>query len=340
VAVAPPAQALCLPAPWFVEPATGMMGPVALDLPQAMVTRLLHAPPVPVEYVEQVRAELSRRVPGMALPAPKVPALAEDVRGPMRPRLRLFVLRLEMPEWVRGGLASMVMPRARLAFTYDGLALEAHDRRTAIVRNGRVFRVRRDAGAETAAMQRLKDLGFVRADAVITPWGDETEPGELTLATERDWLEVMLHEVPKLRQDGWLIELADDFPYNILEVQGDWTAELSESSGIDWLELHLGVMVDGQRIDLVPALLRIIASAGQADTDLPGMLDRPDGDSPFLVPIDDGRLLSVPLGRVRPILLALWELFSGGGLNPAQGARFTRLDAIGIAALEDIAGIV
>ena len=341
--LAPPAIALCLPAPWFAEPATGLVGPLQLGLPAGVVTRLLHAPPVPVAHVERVRAELTRRVPNMALPAPQLPEPPEEIRAPMRPHLRLFAETMPVPDFGRmyGTSADPeLLSRAHLSFGYGAFTVEAHDRRTIVARGRRLYHIARDAGAEADAMRQLKELGFVRPDDGMMGWRIRTVTSDLTLDSDDAWFDVMLHDVPRLRDAGWTIDIEASFPFRISEADGDWTAELTEGSGIDWLELHLGAMVDGQRVDLVPSLLRMIAGADQAEADLVEMLEGHDDAMPFLVPLADGRLLSVPLGRVRPILLALWELFTGGGLNPAEGARFTRLDAAGVAALEDVAGIV
>ena len=75
-----------------------------------------------------------------------------------------------------------------------------------------------------------------------------------------------------------------------------------EGSGIDWLELHLGVMVDGERVDLVPALHPPIARPEAS-----ALTEGPD-DKPFVLPLPDGRLLSLPMARIRPTLQALLEL--------------------------------
>ena len=50
-----------------------------------------------------------------------------------------------------------------------------------------------------------------------------------------------------------------------LSADADIEAELVEGSGIDWLELHLGVTVDGEQVDLVPALVRLIARPEAAE---------------------------------------------------------------------------
>ncbi len=52
-----------LPAPWYVNPGSGTMGPVGLDLAPRVVARLLNAPSIPPEAAAEVREQLSRRAP-------------------------------------------------------------------------------------------------------------------------------------------------------------------------------------------------------------------------------------------------------------------------------------
>jgi len=332
-----PARAMLVPAPWFIEPETGLAGPLQLDVPAGVATHLLRAPPVPPEHADQVRAELTRRLPRLALPAPVPPERAEPLQDPLRPHLRLFAERIARSnDWSRGGGSPDPMPLARIRFGYGPFRLEPGEQRSIMAHDRRLYRLQRSERAEAAVLKRLRGLGFMSVALGIGTWQASQRHGDLMLGSEEAWLHFVLHELPKLRAEGWDVEVADDFPYRIAETEGDWTAELHEGSGIDWLELHLGVMIDGQRLDLVPSLLMMIAGTEHAGIDMAELLDEHDDDKPFLVPLNDGRLLSVPLGRVRPILLALWELFTGG----AEGARFTRLDAAGLAGLEDLPGVV
>ncbi|HET8996030.1 MAG TPA: DEAD/DEAH box helicase, partial [Acetobacteraceae bacterium] len=339
--LAPPAVAMLIPAPWFVEPETGLLGPLEVDMPAGVASRLLRAPPVPLEHVERVRTELTRRVPHMALPQPDVPPPPEVLDAPLRPHLLLTTADMPVPGYGRylGGEVRP-QPLAKLRYGYGPFLLAMGDRRPVMARERRLYRLTRDADAEAAAHQRLQALGLTHFPGAVSSWHTHPWLNDLMLPSDEAWIAFLLRDAPELRRDGWTVEVADNFPFRLAEAEGEWTAELAEGSGIDWLELHLGVMVDGQRIDLVPALLAMIESADRSGADLAQMVDGHDGALPFLVPLRDGRLLSLPLGRIRPILLALWELFNGGGLDPSQGARITKLDATSVAALEEVAGVV
>ena len=92
--------------------------------------------------------------------------------------------------------------------------------------------------------------------------------------------------------------------------------------------------VDGERVDLVPALVRLISRPEAA-----ALIEGAD-DKPFVLTLLDGRLLSLPMARIRPTLQALLELWSSGGIDAdAEKIGFSRLDAADLADLEQRTGL-
>jgi SNF2 family DNA or RNA helicase len=98
--------------------------------------------------------------------------------------------------------------------------------------------------------------------------------------------------------------------------------------------------VDGERVDLVPALVALLEADG---ADLLAA-DADDDDTPIFLPLSDGRILAIALARVRPILSMLQELFAARGLGPGAGRLgISRLEAAALAALDEaaqLAGLV
>jgi len=339
-----PTTLLRVPEPWYVEPATGTLGPVALEMPAPLARRLLAAPVVPPEQAAQVRSELARRLPKVALPVPDELPPPEEVNEAPRPHLLLLTGSPPLAaSFHRYGSGSSI-PLARVSFGYGPFLVRPNERRTTMARGGRLYHLVRHRDAEEQAVERLEETGLERVGRVVVSWYPNPWSDDLMLPADHDgsaWLGFLLHEVPALRSEGWTVEIADDFPVRLAEPDGDMSAALEEGSGIDWLELHLGVMVDGQRLDLVPSLVAMINTSETMGLDLTEKLNGADGDEPFLVPLKDGRFLPLPLPRIRPILLSLIELFARGGIDPEDGGRvrFTRLDAADVAALEEASGV-
>jgi len=345
---APPATLLRVPEPWYAEPATGTLGPISLDLPAPLARRLLAAPAVAPEQAARVRQELARRMPSLAVPAPDELPPPEVLNEKPRPHLLLHTGSPPLPHGMTHGMprhgVAPAIPLARLSFGYGPFVVATTERRATMARGGKLYRLVRQRDAEERLAQRLSGIGFDRVGRIAPSWYANPWADDLMLPGDHDgaaWLRVMLHDLPALRAEGWEIEIADDFPVRLAEPEGDLSAALEEGSGIDWLELHLGVMVDGERVDLVPSLVAMIAGSDALGLGLPDKLNEADDDEPFLVPLRDGRFLPLPLPRIRPILLALTELFARGGVDPASGGiRFTRLDAADVAALEEATGVV
>ena len=187
-----------------------------------------------------------------------------------------------------------------------------------------------------AALTRLHRLGFGQIGRHHLLPASHPHAGDLMLMDPDPaaWIEFMLEDVPQLRAEGWLIEVADSFPLRLVSPTGGLSVEIREGSGIDWFELDLGVVLDGERINLVPALLDLIADAGsQLESGAGALAD--DDMPPLLLPLPDGRVLAVPFAQVRPILLPLLELFAGAELDEQAGTiRLSRRNAADLALLE------
>jgi superfamily II DNA or RNA helicase len=341
-----------IPAPWYAEPHAGVIGPVALGLPDRLVARLLNAPSIPPEAAAEVRQQLARRMSVAQVPAPAPAEMrapehlqAQQPQAAPRPHLRLISGTLPSdPSQGRGsakvlGRGLYAVPLARLSYVYGALTLprSTKPQPRLAAQNGTFYDVGRDRAAEAEILTELTSLGFASVHEVVPVYFQHAHTDDFALresGANPTWLQIVTQEVPRLRDAGWTIDIDPDFPVQVLSADAEIEAELIDGSGIDWLELHLGVTVDGQQLDLVPALIRLIARPEAA-----ALLDGPD-DKPFVLPLLDGRLLSLPMSRIRPTLLALLELWASGGVDADAGQiGFSRLDAADLSALEERTGL-
>ena len=357
---------LLLPAPWCINLASGAVAPVDAGMPPAVATRLLAAPAIPAEAAPRVAEELARRLPEHAVATPAVPGPAEPLRGPVVPHLTLTLATLPFDPAQRATRrypfsGSYEVPIAQLAHGYGPLVLPfgGEEPPAVIAHDGKLYRLQRDQAGEAAMLRRMKGIGFAPINQVAPVPIAFRHGTDFVLDDDSDgtdWLHVLTREVPALRASGWQVVVTPEFPIRLVEPEGPLEAmleeglgraapgaitedggEVTEGSGIDWLELHLGVVVDGQRIDLIPILVMLIANgAGAALV----RTDDGDEDAPFLVPLPDGRLLALPRARIRPIMLALIEIFTSGGIATGSSkVRFSPHDAAELALLEEESGL-
>ena len=348
LALPAPLIALRLAIPWYVDPATGVMGPVEINLPARLVHAMLAAPALPPAIAGRVREEMARRWPSQTLPAPTQLAPPQRLRESLQPHLLLLAGELPFdPTLITpAGRYRSAQPTgshrvalARLSWRYGPINLPAgtaFQQERVVQQGGVMFALIRDRAAEEQAAETAHSLGLGQISHYhFLP---DTHPHARDLAMidpdPAAWLEFVLGDVPRLREDGWLVDIADDFPLRLVEPSGDISFELTERSGIDWFDLDLGVMLDGQRISLVPALLDFIANTGMDAVASLGV-DTDDRALPMLLPLPDGRLLTIPLARLRPILAPLLELFSGAEIDDQAGTlRLSRRNAGDLALLE------
>ena len=213
-------------------------------------------------------------------------------------------------------------PIARLAWKYGPITLMAGDESRVATYDKVAYAVPRDQRAENRARTRLTGAGFDTVGSVVYTSGPGGHDLVLLDPTPGAWLRFMLEELPGLRDAGWDIRIDESFPHKVADAAGaDITFDLRQPTGTDWLDLNLGILVDGQRIDLAAALARRLASP------------EPMNPRPLLVALPDGRTLPIPFDRIAPILAPLLDLFES---RPGQSGpiRVARHDAAALAALE------
>ncbi len=244
-----------------------------------------------------------------------LPQYSVSVRSGVRPQAALTLRSTEQGD------------SALLGFVYDGLRAGAdpHGELTRVGAQG-IERIERHAQDEAAAWAALD------AEGLRPPDGAPALAGELRLDSGRAWLRFMDEGLPRLRAQGWLIELAPGFRFDLSDID-DWYARVDEEpagAGQDWLDLELGIVVHGQPVPLLPVLVQLIR---QAPRDFePAALEARADDEPLLATLPDGARVALPWGRVKPILRTLGELYFSDRIGSAL--RLPALDLARLAELE------
>ncbi|MDH3660456.1 MAG: SNF2-related protein, partial [Alphaproteobacteria bacterium] len=341
-----PATVLPLTPPHYLDRDEGEIGVIESDMPARLAAAFAEAPMVKPSDVPTLVSALDKALPDQPLPRPVAlrKRRLQDVEP--KPHLRLMATLLNYRRtryWETP--ASDFAPIARLSFGYDGTRINAADKKRELnhVDGSEIVSIQRRTSAEKAHRARLEDLGFERVedvglfDLTSDQKGDfvlmASEGEEGVVDPEQALLEFSYHHVPALRAEGWTVEVDEDYPIHIADAGEDWFAEVEEGSGIDWFGVELGIMVDGERVSVLPLLLDLLETM-QYGAHL-GDLEALTADEITFVPLEDGRLLPLESERLRPLLAALFELFEMGAigedgdlrLNPMQAADLADLAA-------------
>jgi superfamily II DNA or RNA helicase len=188
-----------------------------------------HALRVPTDEANDLVAELNRltRLPSLALPAELE---IQETQPVMRPRLRL-----RAPGRKPWGADDRL--QGELSFDYEGTIVPDGDFSRGIFDAQRRRVVLRDGNGETAARDRLRELGF-RFET------DSETGGQVPRLTSKNLpkaVKALLLENWHVEADGKLYRRAGNFQVDV-------------TSGIDWFDLSARVDFDGQVVTL-PTLL-------------------------------------------------------------------------------------
>ena len=281
--------------------------------------------------------------PEPVTPAPaRAPRLLKDI--PPRPHLALGSLAQSLYDLRSGRMVGNQQHRAGLAFDYAGALVHGKNTRANPVRrrqDGELVAMQRNPQAEETLRERLRQLGFKESlrQSQALP-GDLLELFELP--DDEAWQRFVQLQLPQLRDEGWLIEIRPGFHFDLTPVDG-WYAEVDEQPGQQWFDLELGILVEGQRISLLPVLLKLIRDNPKLLS--AKVLQRRKDDDQLRLQLDTlssetGRPLQValPYGRLKPLLGTLGELFlrdRGEGrslrLGLPDAARLDQLESLGLA---------
>jgi superfamily II DNA or RNA helicase len=282
--------------PLYVDSATAAAGDLESPLPLELVRRYWRQPPVTPEDVAATSERISQHAP---FPTPRAFPVQRQPLSTLAPHLVLSA-----------------GPRARLEFVYNGLAVDADRLRDehASVRqmmDGTLHEIPRDLERERQWRARLSQA---------LPDANDTR---------ETWLGFVLETVAALESEAWKVAIAADFPYRIANAD-HWYGDLETDRRQGWFNLRLGVVVDGQHVNLLPALARYLQTtlAGGDQTSLaPEGAPAPDpgegntgcrvGEQ-WLILLEDGRYLPVALERIQRIANTLVELLDRDGLSAQQ----------------------
>ncbi|WP_254441963.1 DEAD/DEAH box helicase [Duganella vulcania] len=259
------------------------------------------------------------------LPTPK---LATRLRTDVRPAPVLILG--SVPPSMAGG-----HPAARdfglLMFEYDGQRVSADPAiELTAMRDGGIDTIVRNEADEAAAWSLLRAAGLHRTEAGHLV--DGAPFGELHMASEGAWLQFARATLPSLRARGWHIDTTPGFRYDLAEVD-DWYAQVGQAddgAGSAWLDLELGIVVNGAQVPLLPVLVQMIRLAPR-DFER-ATLDARGDDEPLLATLPGDVRVALPWGRVKPILRTLGELYFQDRIGDAL--RLPALDMARLAELE------
>jgi hypothetical protein len=319
---------------WYVDNVNRECG--LLEYPglnSQQVEKLLNAPPIPQEQAEVVSERLFEILPDADIPAPSKKARQEieTLEYPLQPTVLLQTLLTD----AQGGMLHGIS----LSFRYAAHVLRptAPGMASVVKVDKQRYRLQRDNLGENSALEALMDYGFESArkryDSLHSlDFIMESESKTLGALRWHDFLE---HGVSELQDAGWEVAFADDFELTFATVDEFEAAWEESGSGNDWFEISMGFQVDGQRVNLLPILVEMLAQM-ESPQALQELLRRQEH---LLVPLSDNRWVKLDTKRLEGIMETLVELYDHQPLNADGNLEFSRFQGANLAALLNAPGM-
>jgi len=204
---------------------------------------------------------------------------------------------------------------ARLSFDYAGERLPGRGGEPLVrrVRNGQLMEIARRRAEELATMEQLERTGLTPAvDTEGLPWDmADTLPddawlfpgtghaGALEVNTPARWMALR----PKLEAEGFVLEYAPSFPFEVLEGPVRWYGQAAEDADDHAFDLEIGIELEGRRHNLLPAVAQALA---EHQLNLSPAPNEPE-DAVWYAPVDERRRVPVRLKVLRGLLAPLAE---------------------------------
>jgi len=319
---------------WYLDNETSEVGLLETGLENHISKILLSSPNIPPEQAKEVADLLMKH---QKLGNVKPPNLFKEIKidkiKPV-PCLQLSEHYLTVPSENYRQPSQIKQPMASLSFDYDGKDVAWNNKQALIniVKNDCLIRFKRDQDLEESAMNDLlsHDLCLV---------SDVPEIAKLNnnfthyFTINQDPLDFSLHIIPLLRANGWHINIADNYPYQVIEETiDDWYSSIDEGSSYDWFNLELGITVRGEKINLLPVLQKLLQKLRENNHQA-----IPDTEKVF-AQLPNGKFIALPSERIKNILNVLIELHDSESLTDEKYLRLSKLQAARLLELEAAMG--
>ena len=293
---------------WFLDAERAELGKLEADREE---THWLDLPALKHEDSETLRDALPGSRLAQRVPLPQVFGELRRAEFSPKPVLTLHAL----TRHARLAAGTPPLAYARLAFDYAGERLPGRGGEPLVrrVRNGHLVEITRRRAEELAAMEQLERAGLTPGvDTEGLPWDlADTLPedawlfpgkgyaGALEVNTPARWLALR----PKLEADGFQLDYASSFPFEVLEGPVRWYGNAVEDTDDHAFDLEIGIEVEGKRHNLLPAVAQALA---EHQLNLSPTPNEPE-DAVWYAPVDERRRVPVRLKELRGLLAPLAE---------------------------------
>ncbi|KTC85358.1 MULTISPECIES: DEAD/DEAH box helicase [Legionella] len=293
---------IVLDKPWYLDQEENIIGPLDLPYSASQLKNLLNAPPVELEQAPFIVKQLATTHP--ELPEPKIFEQRIVHKNTPQAMLIFDAIELETSQLSTDNNRLLIV---ELAFDYEGIVIAKTEACSTLYRTdgNELFEIQRDLAFEEQKANEIKEILQIRSPNLSEKLrACYTLQDEWVLnhyQDENDLPRLYNQVIPLLKNKGWLIEFIHPFYEELIDADElEWFSELDEK-GNDFFSYQLGILVDGKQVSIVPLVAELIGRLGKDNLD-----SLPENERVKL-PLSEGKVLQVSLGRIKPLLRFLLQ---------------------------------
>ncbi len=313
---------------WYLDKHNKCCGPIQTKIEPATLKSLMQMPPIPPEMTESATERLKAMLPDEQQAFPKIldkPIAKMSVEPIPQMHLNIESIRVKNHQegyYYRDSERYIEGATMAISFNYDGriVPFSIHNKSEIItyVQDGTLFSTKRNFEKEKNYLLSLSD--YFRLEPLNTDM-PANQPNKLlitSLQNEDEYLQLVLYTIPQLEAQGWhVFRDHEAFMTVVYEEDVSWYSELDETSEYDYFGFKMGILVDGERINMLPVIAQILKATP------PEQLKTIKDDEIVPLPLPNGKILSVPYERIKPMLTILIELYDAE-LSPQDAIRLSK----------------
>lgn len=291
---------------WYIDNKidqnSAVMGPLVTEFDDETTLQLMHSPPLtPIDAQLLLEKALFDTSLLNNLPLPKV-CVTQLEKGIPVPVLKLVPHMICDIEGVGSEQVTHESAMAILNFKYNETLVDFNNPASTIeyTKDDTIISLERDRVQELKYFNTLKSMKVEEVMGVSLKCAFVIH------------LPFMFKDLPILRAQDWIIDIDPDFPLQCVEEE-EWYTEIEDRTQYDWFGFELGILVGGQKINVLPLLVNLIDKN-------PEMLNAKkiqelSNDYQFHLQLPDQRYIAIAAGRVKEILSVLVELYDRKALS-------------------------
>ena len=298
---------------WYYDRRSSLIGPISNVLAPTVQALVRQKRQLRSKDLPEVHRILSSM--GGIQDLPPLPEIKTNDLGIFRPIPTLsFALEKSSLPYAFGRINPLSSAKIAVTFNYQGRQISpvSVDRKIVFYQGSHQTIIERDMAFEERCVQGFSE----RYRPAIA------KSGEYIFAGERgdygaEVLDFQSLVVPKLIKDGWKIEYSPEFDIRIADAT-EWTLNFDEvESG--WYKLRLDASANGQNIDLIDVLRRMLNDPAFEKDVLSGDIE----EKVWWSRLPTGEYIKIDVARVRRLARLLIDIGRGADANkPLKISRF------------------